>query len=346
MTPTMGPAPRLFDNTRVQDFKTCPRLYYFRHVLGWQPDGTVRLPLAFGSAWHKAMETVWQLGTAKLGPGEALRRKAEIVDAAHEAFLAEWQKAGLPRRLTYEEEKDMAPRTPMVAQGMLIQYIDKRWSMLRDPDLKLLSVEKPFIVSLSPDPGDDLFYVGRIDKVVALRGKVLAIEHKTTTQYRVNGPFRAAFIDSFSPNAQVDGYAFALHSLFEAVGGIWVDAALVHRSENACMIIPVERRREHLDAWLWEVHYWIAMIQQNLDLLAEVATGDSYMAAFPKQTASCFNYGSACAFLNVCKAWPNPKGREPPPSYHEERWDPLAHVGPYDSLQAMIEAGAIHAKHA
>lgn len=49
---------RVYDNTRVSEFRTCPRKYYYRHVRHWKPTED-RLPLIFGGAWHAAMDVVW-----------------------------------------------------------------------------------------------------------------------------------------------------------------------------------------------------------------------------------------------------------------------------------------------
>ena len=308
-----------FDNTRLTEFKSCPRKYYFRHVMGWVPDKR-RTPLIFGSAWHKAMEEVWADTCV-----HRVRDKGQVLRGGLKAFMTEWQAHGMPEVLSYDEEQNFAPRTPGVAHEMLANYIDKRWLMMISPETELLHVEKSFKVALNPER--TRFYVGLIDKIIMQRGRIYSIEHKTTTAYRKGGPFRDIFTDSFSPNSQVDGYAFALHILFPGrVGGIWVDAALVHKSEDGVMIIPVERQREQLDGWLWETHYWISNIAQNMTLLADVKPEDRYMHAFPKQTGNCFNFNAACEYIDLCKAWSNPVGKPMPLGFREEPWNPLDRV--------------------
>jgi hypothetical protein len=166
--------------------------------------------------------------------------------------------------------------------------------------------------------------MGLIDKVIEYRGKVLAIEHKTTTQYRKGGPFRHTFTEMFSPNSQVDGYQYALHLLYpKRNGGVWVDAALVHRSESGYMFIPVEKQRQMLDAWLWEVSYWIELVKEDRRLLELTRPEHLYMAAFPRKPEACFDYGASCPYLNMCRAWPNPVGREAPDTFRVEHWNPL-----------------------
>lgn len=326
--------PDLFDNTRLSDFKRCPRLYYFRHVLHWVPDYK-RIPLIHGSAWHKAMEYIWAHAPGYTG------HPRDIVMPAYEEFLKEWETLGMDRNLSAEQEKELSPRTPRTALNMLLGYVEARAHMFRDPSLKVLSIERPFVVPLDPER-DDQFYIGLIDKIIQYRGKVLALEHKTTSQYRKNGPFKNSFVDSFSPNSQVDGYQYALHILYpDQSGGVWVDAALVHKSEEGYLFIPIERQQQQLDGWLWEVRYWIEMVKMNQEELQKVRPEHTYMAAFPKNTNSCFDFGSACAYLDMCKAWSNPVGKSLPPSMKIEKWEPLDHIGPVKDLDKLLAEAVI-----
>lgn len=304
---------RLYDNTRLSDFKRCPRLYYYRHVQHWKPQSR-RLPLIFGGAWHSAMEVIW----AHIGEWD---RKA-LSDAAFAAFLETWCAEGLPYPLTMEDNEEFEPRTPGQALEMILGYIEQREPSAKD--FTILAVEKPFIVPLDPaDP--TLFYVGKIDKIVRHRtNKILGIEHKTTTAYSRSGPFKEAFLDSFSPNSQVDGYIYALHMMFPGeVGGVWVDAALVHRSAEGFTYIPIEKQLEHLNSWIWDTREWIRSVEKQRAELVECGPSDRYMGAFPKNTNSCWDFNSACPYMYLCKSWPNPMGRPAPPGFDTEEWDPL-----------------------
>jgi hypothetical protein len=296
----------------------------YRHEFNWRPKGT-SVPLVFGGAWHAAMEVIWdQIG--KVPKGELARR-------AFSAFLIHWCGEGMPAPsdMDYEMEKEMSPRTPGRAFEMIVAYIDKR--SINASDFELVAIERPFIVPLDPDD-DTLFYVGKIDKIVKRRGKVLGIEHKTTTAYKKGGPFRAGFIDSFSPNSQIDGYLYALHMMFPGeVGGVWVDAALVHSKEDGFTFIPVEKLFDHLDSWLHDTRWWITRLEREKAQLKKATSTDKYLNAFPKNTNSCFDFASTCPYHDLCKAWPNPVGRNLPPGYEVSRWDPLDHIKGLDALR-------------
>lgn len=310
---------RLYDNTRISAFRRCPRYYFFRHVLDWETK-TKKTALIFGSCWHAAQEIIWPMMVDKVD-------KHMIMAVAYEAWLAKWREEGMNYPLAYEEEKELAPRTPGHAQEMIAAYVDERYDSVANGQIELISCEKAFVVPLDADD-DTLFYVGKIDKVVRQRGRYRAIEHKTTTAYKKDGPFRSTFVDSFSPNSQVDGYLYALHMTYPGeVSGVWVDAALVHKTETGFLFVPVERQMKHLDAWLWGTRYWIDQIEANKKHYEEeCSVDDVYMAAFPQNTNSCFDFNSACSYLDLCKMWPNPIGKPVPPGYEVNKWDPLDHI--------------------
>jgi hypothetical protein len=301
----------------------------FRHEFDWEPKGS-STALIFGGAWHAAQEVIWEgLCTGNIP-------KKMLATRAFGAFLQYWCSNGLPAPadMDYETEKELSPRTPGRALDMIVAYIDKRWP--NAGDFQLIAIEKPFVVPLDPDD-DTLFYVGKIDKIVKRGSKILGIEHKTTTAYKKNGPFRSGFVDSFSPNAQVDGYLYALHMLFpNEVGGVWVDAALVHKQEEGFTFIPVDKQLDHLDSWLSDTKWWITIIEEErrkLDIERSVQGRSKYLTAFPKNTNSCWDFATSCPYLDLCKAWPNPVGKPVPPGFVVSKWDPLEHIKGLDQLR-------------
>ncbi len=311
---------QFFDNTRVQEFRVCPRKFYFRHAVDLVPTGGFSPPLVFGSAWHAAMDELWPLATKdapKMGD-------QEIVDAAYDGFLKVWTEEGAPdpMDMTPDEIKDLEPRTPFNAKEMLYEYLLQRRKFMGE--CELIAVEQPFAVPLDPD-NPDLFYVGRLDKVVRKGKDVLIIEHKTTTLYSLKGIFRNTFLDQFSPNSQVDGYLHGGHMLYgDDLKAVWIDGALVHKKvHDGFIFIPVERQTSQLDAWLWETRYFIDQIKGNWDALPDSTGQEPYMSAFPKCTNSCQDFARNCPYIDLCKSWSNPQGHETPAGYVQEPWSPF-----------------------
>lgn len=321
---------RLYDNTRIQDFRRCPRYYFFRHIRGWKRSGELATALAFGSAWHESMDVVW-----KMVSSDGSADSQQVVDAAYAAWVNKWVESGMPEpdELDSELATQLMPRVPPVALDMLYAYVSRRWSAIKQ--VKIIDVERPFAVPLTPDD-PTLFYIGRMDKIVDPgNGAVRVIEHKTTTMSKGYGrgsepKIRPIYLDSYSPNSQVDGYLFALNLLYESYQRfeVWVDAALVHKSGEDFQFIPLEKQVAHLDSWLNDTHYWIANIEGETRKVLDHSPKDRVLAAFPKNTSSCLDYNRTCPYLDLCKARPNPLSwTEAPNGYVTDFWNPLDHIG-------------------
>lgn len=314
---------RLYDNTRLSDHDTCNRKFYLRHVQHFVPDSP-GIALAFGSAWHAAMDIVWQ----------AMREydDATLVEIAYEAFLQEWvDNWSLPtmEQATDEDKDKLGNRNDKTALNMLSNYIPQRRRFISD--CEIIAIEMPFAVPLDPnDP--TLFYVGRIDKVVKWEGRIWGLDHKTTSLYKKDGFFRSDFVDSFSPNSQMDGYMHALRMKYgESAKGFLIDAALVHKTvHNGFMFIPIERALAQMNAWLWEAHQKIEKVEHNKALLEhqrEANEHRDFLAAFPKNTSACGHYGG-CPYMYLCKVVANPDALEHvPDGYRKEKWEPFEELG-------------------
>lgn len=315
-----------YDNTRLTAFKRCPRFYFFRHVMHWERNfGGPSLPLTFGQSWHAAMDVMWD-GIAHGVP------EHDLVTMSYDSFVETWTEAGLPHpdEIDLSLQDEMMPRVPNRALDMLYAYYEKRFELIRS--FELISVERSFVVPLQPH-NDRLFYVGKIDKTVRpSTGRIRSIDHKTTTSSKKDGTsykVKPMYLETFSPDAQMDGYNFNMHMTFpDDRVDCWVDVALVHRMDEDFKIVPVERSPQQLDAWLSDTIRWIDKIRVELVELQQCSAHDAYMTAFPKNTNACFDFFAPCPFIDLCKSRPNPlTWDETPPGYKYEVWDPLEHAG-------------------
>jgi len=281
-----------------------------RHELGWRAQGTA-LPLVFGLSWHSGMDVVWQFAR-RMEHGELAR-------AALAAFLETWESEGLPAELDLEQIDQYAPRTPAIAHEMYRNYIDAKWPILREA--QLLATEQPFAVPL---PGTtDVWYIGRLDKVIDYNGQKLVIEHKTTTEYKKEGGFKSLYIEGWYSDSQVKGYQFGGGLFFPGLSQVWVDAALVHKTvHNAFRFVPVAHQQPLLEEWLKDTRDWVARIAR-----------DQERNYFPKNEQACIGKFGACSFLNICRTTSNPEElQEPPSGYVMEKWEPFETLG----LQKLI----------
>lgn len=248
----------------------------------------------------------------------------DVVTKAMDAFYEYWDTHATEAGYYQVDEITGKPefRNPQTAMEMLYNYVEERRGLLTRSDFRLLAVEQPFAVPLDPhDP--TLIYVGRLDKVFQEGNSIYTGEHKTTSFYAKSGGFRRDFLDSFSPNSQVDGYLYAGGVIYgKAFRGVRIDAALVHDSvHDAFKFIPIDRRFTQLDSWLWEARAEVAQIEANLDALKQKHNVD-YLPAFSKNTGACTHYGG-CPYMDLCKMWADPSREELPLGFKQSRWSPF-----------------------
>ena len=307
---------KYYDNTRISDYKTCPRKFELRHELDLVHEGTP-LALTNGLCWHDAMDVVWTMVNARK-PDEV------VLEAAMKRWINTWKEWGMPYPLEIHQQEKFAPRTPMIAAEMLVNYISQRGDFIRA--CEIIAVEQPFAVKLYPDD-TPIRYIGRFDKVVRHpQHGILLIEHKTSSMYSKASGLRTDYIQSWSPNSQIDGYLHAANMLYENVRGIWVDAALVHKTvHNVFKFIPIERQFAQLDQWLHETRDWITRIEDERARKDQPTSGEQTTdyGGFPKNTGNCNMY-AGCSYRDLCKFHPNTQSiLENHSGYKEEHWEPF-----------------------
>lgn len=342
---------KYYDNSQISEYRTCARKYYFRYKRGFTRDGREATPLSFGSSWHAAMDIVWSLTGRK--PDDAVHK------LAYDKFLETWvDQCGQipPSEMSPEDETWYSPRLPMFGSEMIYNYIKHRKVYIEN--CSIVAIEPPFAVPVSTlDP--DLFYIGRLDKVVETNGRISVIEHKTTTMYQGRAPdhiFKYNYIDGWGLNSQVDGYLHAAHMMWgNKVKNIMVDASLVHKNNhNLFKFIPIERATSQLDAFIYDTNAWVDKIERDKhalnfyrisqtnqsdkpcadsDVIATDKGGSAVMPAFAKNCNSCFTYNSKCAYFDLCRFWDNPEHKKTPDGMKIEFWEP------FDTLKIAEIAG-------
>lgn len=314
---------RLYSNSQVSTYESCNRKHLFSYILGLKGDSIAPAP-TFGKAWHKAMDVVWR----EICHGDR-NDHPNLVRTAFEAWQDEWTSEGFPGLLdiTDDQEEELKARTPFTALGMIEEYIPIRKDFLED--IKLISVEQPFLVPLSKD--EDLWYCGVLDKVIKYRGRVYIVDHKTTSAYKIKGGFKASFTESFSPDTQIDGYAYAGRMLWgDEFKGIFVDGALVHKKvHDKYCLLPIERQTAQIDSWLWETLDKIQRIEKD-KRRAQVYQPVDYLPASIKNTLSCWSFNTPCTYTDLCKAWANPileiREKGIPIGFKIDRSSPFDHI--------------------
>ncbi len=303
MTDTIGETPiqkrpehDILDSTKIKAFQDCPRRFFFEHILGWQSD-TPNVHLAFGSAWHKAMELLHNS-----------EMNEQDVQRAQFVFSEEFEKER-PALLSDEH----ASKNTQNAHKALKQYANA----YRGDDFKILHTET---AGTAPIREDRVIHF-KCDLIIEdTQGQIWSMEHKTT------GRGGSTWKNRWDIDFQVSAYAHAVSALYanryEDVAGVKINGAILRKSNNEFIRIPCRKGPKDHQLFIQEANHWIDMIEWNMEILRRTSVEDDVMFAFPRNPTSCSKFG--CEFDGLCSNWRNPlrKCSEPPVGYEEDHWDP------------------------
>lgn len=163
--------PQLLTNSRMQAFKTCPRLHHFRYNVGLRPVVTAEA-LRIGTAFHKGLDTMALTGDVALAVETATIGYCDVPAwAKHDAAnLREWQAEAAVVRCLLAAYSWYWDRAVVASNLRPVEYV---------------ATELPFSIPLRSPSGKlsrTWKLAGKIDKIVRLAdGRLALMEHKTTT---------------------------------------------------------------------------------------------------------------------------------------------------------------------
>ena len=297
---TKHPTWDIYDSSKIQEFQTCPRKYFFRYILGWDSEYPNN-HLIFGSAIHLAMEHLL-----------LNHYSDDSISEAFDLFLNYY-------RATFNEETDelFNPKIPSKVLPLLVEYCE---TYKRDFDeFDVLYTEVAGTVPLT----DDRVMHLRQDAICKKKnGQIFSLEHKTLGRT----PSRQ-WTEQWDLKTQIGTYTHVLYCLFpqEDVFGVVINALGILKTKNSFLRHPIRKTEEMMGVWLWNTLYWLDLIHWNTSLLMnDCSEEDAVLTAFPMNTESCTKY-FGCPYKDFCSTWVNPLRHcdEPPIGFKEVWWNPL-----------------------
>lgn len=334
------------DASKLKTFAQCPRMYFYEYVLGWRLDG-LNIHLAFGSAWHKAMEYILLNGSeTPTGVEEILRAQIENgltageaalevlplytnINGAYQAFLDEFRK-----EIPEDMEEMYSPKTSDRAALALLNYCLHRHD-LYDYELAEISGKKAVEIAGSLMI-QDILLTFRIDALLRSKetGKIRVLEHKT-------GSAGFNWAEQWELDIQMGLYNYVLGCMYppEEKDCVWVNGNLFKKTKYVkssdkkdpfrhfeLIRQPVYKTNEQIMVWWANTLSKIVSIETEFSCLRKESEDNIVMTSFPMREINCHAfYGRACAYKDFCVSWPNPLRRceEPPPGFVVEYWDPM-----------------------
>ncbi len=306
---TPHPTWSIKDSSKLTEFLTCPRRYFYSYILGWRLD----LPahdLHFGESWHKARE-------------HQLLHGYHEIEGAFNKFYEHY-------RLKFEQSTDdyYAPKNPTAVLKALMQYAEERRSDLSEYEVLYTEISGTVPV----DERRVLHY--RMDSVLRRYedGMILSMDHKSTKK------FSRTWADQFFLNMQTGTYTHCLYCMFpiEQVLGVLYDGCAFEYLKKGSSArpagyyatfqqVPAYKTPEQMNTWLWTANDLLNRLEDEMDRLFHCSDSDPVLQAFPINPESCTKY-FGCPFHDYCLAWQNPLQccEEPPIGFIQEFWDPTS----------------------
>lgn len=302
--PMLLPPENRTDSSKLNDFLTCPRYYFYRHVLGWESEAPNN-HLVFGTAWHLAMEHLLLHGYS-----------AESVLAAHDLFEKEY-------RMHFSPETDdmFGGKTPLNAFIALGKYTEE---YKRDfEEAKPLYTE--IAGSVAVDAQRSLYF--RQDSIMRREDNhhIFSREHKTGSRLWM-------WDDQWPLSIQVGTYSHVLYCLYphDMVDGVEMNGVFFMKRKKDPIELHrflVQKTKDQMQTWLDTVRFYLWEIEREFDLLCNICREDDpVLRAFSMNPTNCLKWGRICEYHDYCLAWPNPlrRAHEPPIGFKRDWWDPMA----------------------
>jgi len=303
---------QIIDSSKLQEYMTCPRKYFYRYMLGWSGTGS-NIHLIFGEAWHRALETVLNEGynekAVKLG-------MAKFLDYYRQYY-------------TEDMDSQFRPKDPVSAYMALMEYIKH----YEDDDFTVLYTEVHGTVPIT----ENQMLTMRIDAVcMDKEDKVFVLEHKS-------GSYRGGtWTNQWFLKTQVGAYIHALYCLFDPknVYGLIINGTFFYKTKTEFERVRIRKHKRMMQIWLDNVSYYMKQIKENTELMYEEQGQDNpIMKSFPMNTESCTKWNRTCMFHDFCSIWENPLKRcaTVPQGFVERWWNPMES----DKKATKMEAGVI-----
>ncbi len=333
------------DNSRISAYKSCPMQYKIRHKMGLTID-KLKPPLSFGGAWHEALAEMFNcfkaLNNSGGKPGPDF--KAAVLKSSQDAFMKEWFVRGMPDTSDMAVMDQLYPRVPGIAFELLNYYLEVKYDWLLS--VKVLEVERPFVVPLFETNTHRIFLIGRKDAVIETSDGIWALEHKTSSLKAakdkcMNGQFfQWKFLNMWGMSPQVNGYTYSLKLEYGSRAmGVYILGYLVHKDiattlpsygvENMFKTIPVYKSDDVLESWHLDTQHWVRQ-------MIESEKQDYY----PHNESGCSHQYGDCEFKgDLCELTADPtKLAIIPPAFKEEFWEPFD-VAQLERIIREIEDG-------
>lgn len=288
----------VLDSSKVQDYQTCPRKFFFTHVAGMHPDFTPH-DLIFGEAFHLLM-------------GEIYRSRFSNIEGAYDLFLQKYR-----QHFDSDTDQDYSPKNPERTVAAMQKYID----VYAREDTKLEPVRVEMFGQAPISERYDISF--RIDLIVRdEKGQLIPYEHKTS-KWNITD-----WASQWQMKFQIMTYAYVVNCLYgdlQKMIPVVVNGVIFQKTKIELNRIKITKTMADLNLYLHLANSIADAIHTDFDILARTSIGAPIMPCFLPNGNSCMAYNKPCAYLDFCSMYQNPIPicRVDQPGFRREFWNPL-----------------------
>lgn len=310
MSSLLSPEGIAIDWTMTSQFLSCERKFYWRFVRDLIPKRK-SFSLSLGGAIHKGLEVYYSNGLKEV---EALV-----------AYTKSAQEAGLPETVAESktEYRDKLGRSIELGALILIDYFE----YYENDNIKVVQTELGISIILV---AGKIVYVGKIDGLAEMGGRLYVLEHKTTSY------LNARFLESFRPSFQVSGYILGTETTTSMkcqgaiINALGTSGVLEYPKEATSRIEAIGKRfgraittrtNAELDRDLEQIKIIGLRIIQRLETLETSEFGE-----FVMNPVACTSY-YGCEYRYLCNCTdPGVMNSIIQGEYEKSPWIPLEHL--------------------
>lgn len=317
-----------WDSTSLGWLKTCPRLYQYKMIEGWQEkDESVHL--RFGIEYHQALQDYAACRIAKIPHDDSV---FDVVRALLQR-TGDWRpdheiknRDNLIRAVIWYLDKyrtDPA-ETITLENGSAAVELSFQFSLDWGPEIAINPnfTEVPLAGSAEgltggqdqPEQSQPYTLCGHLDRVVDFQGETYIMDRKTT-----KSSLTPWYYSQYEPDNQMTLYTLASQVIFSSpIKGVIVDAAQISEAPMFGRGFTY-RTKDQIDEWLRDLRFLLAQ--------AEDYAAEEY---WPMNDKSCNNFRSeadgkiGCPFKSICSKSPQVRGQFLKSQFTKgEPWNPL-----------------------
>lgn len=314
-----------WDSSSLGYLKTCPRLYQYIMIDGWQAKGD-NIHLRFGGEFHSAIQD-YEVAKAEGQPHETAIHTAiqKLLTRINDWDVDTTSRAGNYKNHTtllqlvidyFDHYEDDPAKTFILENGKPAVELSFKFELDWGPKVvQIIDDAEKIGIHYNPIKDDFMqpyLLCGHLDRVVTFGPDLFVLDHKTTTTTPSDYFFRG-----FNPSNQMTLYTLAGKVVLDApIKGVIIEAAQIClETPNKFIRKPTHRTQDQLDEYIADLQYWLTL-------------AESYAEAhyWPMNDTACSMYGG-CKFQDVCAKSPQVREIYLKADFvrleEEDRWNPL-----------------------